>query len=135
MRCESGRVGGRCRGMAGDEAGFTILELLVVLTIIGVLLAIAVPSFLRFEQKASVATAESNLRSALPAVSAFHNDHHTYDAAVMTVAALRAYDQGLASGFAVVSGSATSYCVTSTHNGARVYKDGPGAPITSTACT
>lgn len=124
--------GGRVRS---EEAGFTLVELLVVLVIIGVLLAIVAPSYVGYKERAALATAKSNLRSAVPAVSAFHNDNHTYDASVMTVAALRGYDAGLAPGVAVISGSDRTYCLTSAHDGQQVFKDGPGAAITTTACT
>jgi Tfp pilus assembly protein PilE len=106
-----------------------------VVAVIGVLLAIVAPSYVGYKQRAALATAKANLRSAVPAVSAFHNDNHTFDATVMTVAALRGYDGGLAPGVSVVSGSTSTYCLSASHDGEEVYKDGPGAPITSTACT
>jgi type IV pilus assembly protein PilA len=121
--------------IAREEAGMTLVELLVVLIIIGVLLAIAVPSYLGYEQRASVGTAKANLRAVLPAVEAYYQDHATYDAASMTPAALRNYDQGIPAGISIVSGSSDIYCIKSTYGNTSFFKNGPAARITATACT
>ena len=122
------------RHAARDESGFTLVEILVTVVIIGILLAIAVPSYLGYQQKAAKTTAETNLRAALPAVEGYYHDHATYDS--MTVADLATdYDQGIAPGVSVVSGSDDTYCLRSTQGDVTFFKNGPGATVTTDACT
>ena len=120
--------------IARNESGLTLIELLVTVTILAILLAIAVPVYLGMQQQATTTTAQANLRAALPAVEAYYNDNATYDAAGMTLAALRGYDQGVSAGIAVVSGSADTYCISSTQGGTSVFKNGPGSPVTTVPC-
>ena len=55
-----------------SEQGFTLIELLVVIVILGILVAIAVPSYLSFRGNASQAAAQANVRSAIPAAEGYY---------------------------------------------------------------
>jgi prepilin-type N-terminal cleavage/methylation domain-containing protein len=113
------------RRLAG-ERGFTLIELLVVLVILAVLIAIAVPSYLGFRERAANRAAQSNLRATLPAAEAYYSDNKTYVG--MDAAALRLIDAGLSPSISVVSATSTNYCLTETISDATWSLRGPGTP-------
>jgi type IV pilus assembly protein PilA len=61
-----------------DDNGFTLIELMVVVLIIAILIAIAIPTFLGARSRAQDKQAQSNLRNALTAEKTFYTDSQIY---------------------------------------------------------
>jgi type IV pilus assembly protein PilA len=124
--------------LAREESGFTLIELLVVLVIIGILLAIAVPSYIGFKDRAENSAAKSNIRAAVPAAEAYYSDNGTYVG--MTIAALKAIDPAVNLSAAPSGLTATAYCMQSDADGEGAgtnkphHVNGPGGDITTGTC-
>jgi type IV pilus assembly protein PilA len=127
-----------------DESAFTLIELLVVLIIIGVLLAIAIPSYLGFQKKAQQTAAMSDVRSAIPDAEAYYSDNNSYTG--MSASGLQTtYDSGLVisngtstglSKAEAATGNPQGYCISAVSGGHWAHVDGPGGQVTNdTAAT
>lgn len=89
-----------------NEQGFTLVELMIVVAIIGVLSAVAIPNFKKYQAKAKTSEAKVQLAAAYTALQAFYGDYGVYS----TCLAYMGYDPGneyLSRYYAIGFGGAT----------------------------
>jgi prepilin-type N-terminal cleavage/methylation domain-containing protein len=131
----------RIRERLAREEGFTLIELLVVIVIIGILLAIAVPSYLGFRGRAADSAAQANIRSAVPSAEAYFADNGNYTS--MATADLKTtYDTGLKvddgsnHGVRLVAIDASHYCFEADgrDTSTEFHFSGPGGEVVANGC-
>jgi type IV pilus assembly protein PilA len=110
-----------------DEKGFTLIELMIVIAIIGILAAIAIPQFSSYRQRAFDSAAQSDLRNAATAQEAYYVDHKTYTATIADLPWTNSTDVD----FNITAADADGYTMTAIHNsGDNTWElQGPGGQI------
>jgi type II secretion system protein G len=68
----------RSESSAKHSNGFTLIELLIVVAIIAILAAIAVPNFLEAQTRAKISRTQGDMRSMATALESFYVDNATY---------------------------------------------------------
>jgi type IV pilus assembly protein PilA len=119
------------------EQGFTLIELLVVIVILGILVAIAVPSYLSLRGNASKSAAMSNVRSAIPAVEVLYQNATPNSYATLSNANVQLVAPGVAPATKLKAGPNTAgdgYCIQDTEDGTNyaLYTGGNGGTSTIT---
>jgi type IV pilus assembly protein PilA len=115
---------------ARNEKGFTLIELMIVIAIIGILAAIAIPQFSAYRKRAFNASAESDVRNLATSQEAYYVDKTKYTG---TTDDLTAYGYKASNNVSVsMSGNSSAYTISAYHTsgGDHTYTlGGPGGVI------
>jgi len=120
--------------MMRKNEGFTLIELMIVIAIIGILAAIAIPQFSAYRMRSFNAAAESDLRNAATAQEAYYVDKQTYVDDPQTGLVGATYGLFTSQGVAMDGDAAAQqYTMTAFHSsGSKTFTlTGPGGSITT----
>lgn len=96
------------------QRGFTLIELMIVVAIIGILAAIAIPNFIRFQARSKQSEAKTNLKAIFTGQRSFFGERDTYSAVAANI------------GFSPERGNRYAYVLD---NAACVWQARPNGPI------
>ena len=120
-----------------EEKGFTLIELLVVIVIIGILAAIAVPTYLNQRKQAQNAAAQSDARNAATFQEIYYTDNGYYAASVDNLRT-KGFRQSGSVTTTIISptsetGKPQSYCLSAKHTSSdTIYYASSANPAAST---
>jgi general secretion pathway protein G len=119
---------------AAEQAGFTLIELVVVILILGIMVSISVPAYLKLQERADKSAAMTNVRAVTSDVEAYYADNGTFNGISATVLHNN-YDTTVDTSLIQVASTSggTSFILCSKSHGFYGFKLGPAALVDSSA--
>ena len=127
--------------------GFTLIELMITVAIVGILAKVALPSYLDYTKRGKLTEAFNNLSSCSMALSQFYQDNRTFVGATLTGSNNQCQATSSNFGYALSNLTTTGYTLTATGSGAvsgfvytldntgtRATTGAPSGWTTSTSC-
>lgn len=114
-----------------NEKGFTLIELMIVIAIIGILAAIAIPQFTNYKKRAGNSASMSDLKNLATAQEVYNTDNNTYTSTIANLSGAGFIGASKNVTVTITAASATAFTATAVSSaGTHTYTvTGPGGSI------
>ena len=105
-----------------NSKGFTLIELMIVIAIIGILAAIAIPQFSKYRERAAKATAISDAKNLANELESYYADNQSYPPSLASIS-FNFSKNNTAIGYQVIGNTAFRFSISNTRYGKYVVYD------------